>query len=429
MPLHLGCTLFLVHVSLPGCGTQPCARALGHSRLPCAFLQPPCLMCVTAVGQAVRPDKHAGQGAAEGAALVKDWSAAVEGGAGGSPLRLCVVEWLLLQDPLARAPPGRLLPAQRRPGLGVQRLLGELFTRMAQDCALDALVNRPLYFHNAVMYAAANNTFLNPHMEDCFRALCRGLCLGGRRPPGGAPAAHWTQEAGRERLGTQQPAEAERRASGAPGSSERAGGAGGGRGASWGEAGKGAQGAAGGAAEGAAGGGAAEGGGETAGGEAAVSLATLSHAINCGALRWGRGPPRVMRWTAQEQIAPISARARHFLASRAYQEGCVRASRVEMDEHLANVHALMHPAATPGSSPLLHGAPNSGQHSEPEVQHLPSMCRPSVGSEGVDCVPCQDASASSSSSPTYFVDWETEVEDIAAIQERLREAHHWYCTL
>lgn len=386
----------------------------------------------------MRPDTSGGQGAAQGAALVKEWAAAAGDAPGSSPLRLCVVEWLLLQDPFAAAPPGRLLPAQRRPGLGVQRLLGTLLTRMAQECDLDALVNRPLYFHNAVMYAASNNTFLNPHMEDCFRCLCRDLCLR-MQHPSTAP------EAGHPSLQGQRSLKEACHASGAPAapaeaaSKAEASGAGAAPDALR-EAGGAvaclAQGASAPLGAGAASpqgrhalgipqpaGAAAGGGGEATG---VASMAAVSHAVNCGALRWGRAPQgQPVRWTAQEQIAPISSRAKHFLASPAYQEACVRLSRAQMSEHLATVRALMHPAASPEISPCRAGAAMEGRRGEGVDQLLPSLCTQGMGNFPRK----QVCSNSFSREPAFFIDWETELEDVTAIQERLSASCAWYCVL
>ncbi|CAI5479607.1 unnamed protein product [Closterium sp. Yama58-4] len=116
---------------------------------------------------AVRPSEVIG----EGAAVLKAW----ESGLGEyHPLKLLLVDWLLLQDPLAPCDE-TLLPGQHMPGLGVAIEFGNLLYRMAQEGEFDAVVNRPLHFHNAVMYAPTGNRFLNPQVEARFRVLVRDM--------------------------------------------------------------------------------------------------------------------------------------------------------------------------------------------------------------------------------------------------------------
>ncbi|GJP41068.1 hypothetical protein CLOM_g708 [Closterium sp. NIES-68] len=125
------------------------------------------ILSSTSLLHAVRPSEVIGRGTA----VLKAW----EGGLGEyQPLKLLLVDWLLLQDPLAPCDE-TLLPGQHMPGLGVAIEFGKLLYRMAQEGEFDAVVNRPLHFHNAVMYAPTGNLFLNPQVEARFRVLVRDM--------------------------------------------------------------------------------------------------------------------------------------------------------------------------------------------------------------------------------------------------------------
>ena len=71
-----------------------------------------------------------------------------------SAFDVLTVDWLLLQDPLARFSSERpRLPGQEAPGLRIGERVLELLYRMVQRLKLDALVAVAEYFHNAVLYA------------------------------------------------------------------------------------------------------------------------------------------------------------------------------------------------------------------------------------------------------------------------------------
>ncbi|CAI7743176.1 unnamed protein product [Closterium sp. NIES-54] len=104
----------------------------------------------------------------------------IAGGSHRVPIALTFLLSLLLSSPSAALPlsplsPETLLPGQHMPGLGVAIEFGNLLYRMAQEGEFDAVVNRPLHFHNAVMYAPTGNRFLNPQVEARFRVLVRDM--------------------------------------------------------------------------------------------------------------------------------------------------------------------------------------------------------------------------------------------------------------
>ncbi|GBG58884.1 hypothetical protein CBR_g24236 [Chara braunii] len=128
----------------------------------------------------------------DGVECIREWLASLRSG-----LSIFMVEWLLLQNPLAPVvqPRGRgigdmekdnkekekekekrsLLPGQQLPGLGLGRRFGDFLATLAQRSDCDAMVNRPLFFHNALMYARDGTTFLNPEVEGKFQRLLRDL--------------------------------------------------------------------------------------------------------------------------------------------------------------------------------------------------------------------------------------------------------------
>lgn len=81
------------------------------------------------------------------------------------------VDWLLLQDPLARFTEHRpRLPGQDAPGLGIGERVLELLYRMVERLGLHALVTVAEYFHNAVLYAR-ELPFFDPSHGGRLRAL------------------------------------------------------------------------------------------------------------------------------------------------------------------------------------------------------------------------------------------------------------------
>lgn len=85
------------------------------------------------------------------------------------------VEWLLLQNPLAKfdaeRPP---LPGQHYPGLGVGPQVLELLRNVATRLQLAGITTIPSYFHNAVFYSTEFKQF-DPTCQGAFLALCRDL--------------------------------------------------------------------------------------------------------------------------------------------------------------------------------------------------------------------------------------------------------------
>ena len=90
------------------------------------------------------------------------------------------IEWLLLQDPRARFPPGRRpLPGQRHPGLGMLRDAAALLILVCDRLDLDGLLFVPSHYHLAAQ-AGEVLRFLHPEdaaRYDAFREAVRDLPL------------------------------------------------------------------------------------------------------------------------------------------------------------------------------------------------------------------------------------------------------------
>lgn len=85
------------------------------------------------------------------------------------------VDWLLLQDPLARFTRERpRLPGQQAPGLGIGERVLELLYRIVDRLRLEALVTVAEYAHNAILYAR-ELPFFDPAPGGRLRALERAL--------------------------------------------------------------------------------------------------------------------------------------------------------------------------------------------------------------------------------------------------------------
>jgi GNAT superfamily N-acetyltransferase len=90
-------------------------------------------------------------------------------------LSVLTITWLSLQSPGAAFTPARpRLPGQRHPGLGVGRALIARLLSWAAAWGKDGLVNLPMYFHNASLYAAVFD-FVSPRRQGLFEALRRDL--------------------------------------------------------------------------------------------------------------------------------------------------------------------------------------------------------------------------------------------------------------
>lgn len=91
------------------------------------------------------------------------------------PKNLLFVEWLCIQNPLAKFTLDFLpLPGQRYPGLGVGRKVADLLERATRRVGADGLLNFPEFFHNAYLYLERYH-FYNPRKEAEFVAIRRDL--------------------------------------------------------------------------------------------------------------------------------------------------------------------------------------------------------------------------------------------------------------
>ncbi|HXE71497.1 MAG TPA: hypothetical protein VNO81_02460 [Candidatus Nitrosotenuis sp.] len=115
-------------------------------------------------------------------------------------IRALVWEWVSFQDPMgsftARHP---RLPGQEYPGLGIFRQATRLMLTYVRELDVEALVNLPEHFHNAVLYSTLYR-FFSPGREGRFQALVRDLL------PLGLARASWGLVEGRVRdYGSDQP--------------------------------------------------------------------------------------------------------------------------------------------------------------------------------------------------------------------------------
>jgi len=87
------------------------------------------------------------------------------------PYRLLSIEWLLLQDPLARPTQERpLLPGQDHPGLGAVRIMMGMLSMAAERLEFDGLTFVPAHYHTAAQ-ARGTLRFLDPRSEAVFVAI------------------------------------------------------------------------------------------------------------------------------------------------------------------------------------------------------------------------------------------------------------------
>ena len=81
-----------------------------------------------------------------------------------------VIDWLVFQNPKGTFGPDRpRLPGQKYPGLGIMRLAMHAILDMARQIGKQAVVNIPEYYHNAVLYSPASNSFRLTWKEDSRR--------------------------------------------------------------------------------------------------------------------------------------------------------------------------------------------------------------------------------------------------------------------
>jgi hypothetical protein len=92
-----------------------------------------------------------------------------------TPLRMLVIEWLLLQNPRAKFSPQRpCMPGQRHPGLGLGKKTVHLLVQLAQELNCDGVLNYPEFYNNAYLYLE-HFRYWNPRLKGIVLALQRDL--------------------------------------------------------------------------------------------------------------------------------------------------------------------------------------------------------------------------------------------------------------
>lgn len=92
-----------------------------------------------------------------------------------------IIEWTRMQNPSplaylhAKYQGPELLPGQEYPPLGIGKLMERAISELAVASKRDALVNVPLYFHNAFFYKRLGYKFVNPVLEGVFDTLVSDL--------------------------------------------------------------------------------------------------------------------------------------------------------------------------------------------------------------------------------------------------------------
>eukprot|EP00127_Corallochytrium_limacisporum_P004022 Clim_evm71s156 gene=Clim_evmTU71s156 len=91
-------------------------------------------------------------------------------------LDIIVIEWMRMQNPTISWDkfPYKPFPGQEHPPLGIGKHVDKMITRLAMDSNRDALVNVPLYYHNAVLYARSYK-FMDATTEGSFQSLLADL--------------------------------------------------------------------------------------------------------------------------------------------------------------------------------------------------------------------------------------------------------------
>jgi hypothetical protein len=85
-----------------------------------------------------------------------------------------VIQWICLQNPLAKFEEKNLLPGQRYPGLGVGQNVLKMLDAMIHTLHLEGIVNRPEFLHAAIIYSRVFQ-FVNPEAQGRLGALRRDL--------------------------------------------------------------------------------------------------------------------------------------------------------------------------------------------------------------------------------------------------------------
>lgn len=81
------------------------------------------------------------------------------------PLRVLMVEWLLLQNPESEFSKKRpRLPGQQHPGIGLGEELLALFSLMGRHLQVDGILNIPQYLHTGLFFGK-RSLFLSPHAQ------------------------------------------------------------------------------------------------------------------------------------------------------------------------------------------------------------------------------------------------------------------------
>lgn len=92
-----------------------------------------------------------------------------------TPYRLLSIEWLMLQDPLAKPSPDRpLLPGQEHPGLGALHIMMGMLTMAAERLRFDGLSFVPAHYHTAAQ-SRGFLRFLDPRDEALFAGIKEAL--------------------------------------------------------------------------------------------------------------------------------------------------------------------------------------------------------------------------------------------------------------
>ncbi|MCB1146708.1 MAG: hypothetical protein KDK41_07495 [Leptospiraceae bacterium] len=89
-------------------------------------------------------------------------------------MRLLFIDWLLLQNPKAKASRKPLFPGQKFPGNGLFPEVKKFMLMLIERGKLDGAANLPEFFHDAVLFADKFQ-FLNPESQGIFEALLRDL--------------------------------------------------------------------------------------------------------------------------------------------------------------------------------------------------------------------------------------------------------------
>lgn len=92
-----------------------------------------------------------------------------------SPLRVLMIEWLLLQNPKAQFTRRKpKLPGQYHPGLGLGDELLALFSLMGRHLQVDGIINVPEYYHTGLLFSK-RFVFLSPCIQSQVSQIAHDL--------------------------------------------------------------------------------------------------------------------------------------------------------------------------------------------------------------------------------------------------------------